>query len=62
MLLSKFIFLDTLKYTLNIYYKMLLSSAQCVDKGAIFVNALKYILLTGIWIHVFETANSFKAH
>jgi len=63
MLFSKFIFLDTLKYTLNIYYKTLLSSAQCVDKGAIFVNALKDILLTGILINVgFETANSFQAH
>lgn len=48
MLFSKFIFLETLKYTLNIYYKMLLSSVQCADKGSIFVNAFKDILLTGI--------------
>jgi len=40
-----------------------LSSAQCVDKGAILVNALKDILLTGILINAgFETANSFQAH
>lgn len=63
MLFSKFIFLETLKYTLSIYYKMLLSSAQFADKWSIFVNALKDILLTGISMNVgFETANSLQAH
>lgn len=45
------------------YYKILQSSAQCVEKGA-FVNAVKKKILTnGISRNIgFQTANSCQAY